>query len=290
LDPVQLWASGIYLNLCAARFKQVSGEHGRQGMSVAGVFHPFEFDGQQLIFRHRFPSKHELDNLTPLNLTSRDPLAYPLPEAKRPSIFCRTTSTVQVLRRQRLSSEELARWKGRLCFLPDPVILKTLASTTQLISNVEVENRLVPRKHLVSRLLPLLHRRLRETMSTDWFHVTKLSVNNHRGFQLFVVQRSKTLFPYCLRKKIHVVNSLLELCRDIGILEKLIMDGDGAQNNPQVSRVVNDYLIKVHNSEPENQQQNWAERGGATVKLGLRRLHFETRFDLTYWNYAVVHY
>jgi hypothetical protein len=35
LDPVQLWANGIFLDLCAARFKQVSGENGRQGMSVA---------------------------------------------------------------------------------------------------------------------------------------------------------------------------------------------------------------------------------------------------------------
>jgi hypothetical protein len=87
-----------------------------------------------------------------------------------------------------------------------------------------------------------------------------------------------------------MVDALLELCRDIGIPEKLIMDGDGAQNNPQVLRIVNDYMIKVHNSEPENQQQNRAERGGATVKQGLRRLHFETRFDLAYWNYAVVHF
>jgi hypothetical protein len=290
LDPVQLWANGIFLDLCAVQFRSVSGELGRQGMSVNGEFYPFEFDGQQLYFRHRYPSTHELDTLPMLTLTSGDPTVYPLPESRRHSLFRRTTSTVKILRRQRLPKEELARWKGRLCFLPDPVILKTLASTTQLVANVEAENRAVPRKHLISRLLPLRHRRIREHVATDWFHVTTLSVNSHRGFQLYVGQRSKTLFPYCLRRKAHMVDSLLEFCREIGIPEKLIMDGDGAQNNPEVTRVVNEYLIATHNSEPENQQQNWAERGGATVKLGLRRLQFETRFDLAYWNYAVVHY
>ena len=42
LDPVQLWANDILIDLCAARFKQVSGEHGRQGMSINGVFYPFD--------------------------------------------------------------------------------------------------------------------------------------------------------------------------------------------------------------------------------------------------------
>jgi hypothetical protein len=87
-----------------------------------------------------------------------------------------------------------------------------------------------------------------------------------------------------------MVESLLDFCREIGIPEVLVMDGDGAQNNAEVDRVVREYMIRVHNSEPANQQQNLAERGGATVKQGIRRLHFQTKFDITYWCYAVIHF
>jgi hypothetical protein len=290
LDPVQLWANGIMIDLCATQFPAMNGGQGKQGMQVDGSFYPFDFDGQQLYFHHRLPSQHELDNLPNVILTSGDPSVYPLPASRKSNVFRRSGHTVLVTRRRRLPKEELTKWRGRLCYVPDAVILKTLAATTQLIESVEVDNRLVPRKHLVSRLLPLRHRRLRESFATDWFHVTTRSARSFRGFQLYVGQKSKTLFPYCLRRKLHMVYSLLELCRDVGIPERLMMDGDGAQNNPEVTRVVNDYIIKVHNSEPENQQQNWAERGGATVKQGIRRLHFETKFEIAYWCYAVQHF
>jgi hypothetical protein len=85
-----------------------------------------------------------------------------------------------------------------------------------------------------------------------------------------------------------MVESLLELCCEVGIPEVLVMDGNGAQNNPEVRRVTNDYAICIHNSEPENQQQNLAERAGAMVKLGIRQLHFETRFEITYWCYVMI--
>jgi hypothetical protein len=101
---------------------------------------------------------------------------------------------------------------------------------------------------------------------------------------------SQTLFPYCLKKKLQMVDWLLDLCREVGIPEVLIMDGDGAQNNVNVDRVVRDFVIRVHNSEAENQQQNHAERGGGILKQGLRWLHFETRFDIAYWCYAVIYY
>lgn len=61
-----------------------------------------------------------------------------------------------------------------------------------------------------------------------------------------------------------MVESLRDLCRNIGIPENLIMDGDGAQNNPEVLRVCREFLIPIHNSEPENQQQHIAERGSGT--------------------------
>jgi hypothetical protein len=174
--------------------------------------------------------------------------------------------------------------------MPDDDIAKTLMATSQLISSVEVKQRIVPRKHLVSRLNPLRHRRLREQFATDWFHVPVRSVRQYRGVQLYFGKFSRTLFPYCLKKKLRMVDSLLDLCREVGIPEVLVMDGDGAQNNDSMDRVVRDFVIRVHNSEPENQQQNRAERGGGILKQGLRRLHFETRFDIAFWCYAVIYY
>jgi hypothetical protein len=284
LDPVQLWTSGVLMDLCTAQFRAISGGNGRQGMIIKGMFYPFKFDNQQLFISHRLPSNFELENWPTVELTLANPNAYPLPSKPSHTFHC----LVQVVHRQRLPKSELTKWKGRLCFFPDTVILKTLAATTQLINSVKAENRLVPRKHLVSRLLPLRHR-LRESFATDWFVPTR-SVCLYHGFQLYVCKKSRTLFPFCLKRKLHMVDTLLEICREIGIPEALIMDGDGAQNNPEVRRVANNYTIQLHNSEPENQQQNLAERAGATVKQGIRRLHFETKFDITFWCYAVTYF
>jgi hypothetical protein len=87
-----------------------------------------------------------------------------------------------------------------------------------------------------------------------------------------------------------MVDSLCDLCREVGIPEALVMDGNGAQNNPEVDSVVCKFVICVHKSELENQQQNRAKCGGGILKQGLRRLHFETRFDIAYWCYAVIYY
>ena len=84
-----------------------------------------------------------------------------------------------------------------------------------------------------------------------------------------------------------MIESLRDICHNIGIPERLIMDGDGAQNNLEVTWVCREFLVNVHNSEAENQQQNLAERGGSTVKTGLRRLHFQSNFDIRFWCYAV---
>ena len=158
-----------------------------------------------------------------------------------------------ILRRQ-LSPEVLSQWCANLGHFPEQVIFKMLEATSQLVPTVEAENRMVPpHKHLVSRLLWLRHCRLRETFATDWFIVTTTSIQKFRGFQLYVGKQSKTLFPFCLRRsKFHMVESLRDIWRNIGILERLIMDGDGTQNNPEVTRVCREFLINVHNFEPEN--------------------------------------
>jgi hypothetical protein len=85
-----------------------------------------------------------------------------------------------------------------------------------------------------------------------------------------------------------MVDLLCNLCRKVGIPEALVMDSDGAQNNPEVDTVVREFVIWVHKSKPENQQQNRAKQGGGILKQGLSWLHFETRFDIAYWCYVVI--
>jgi hypothetical protein len=57
-----------------------------------------------------------------------------------------------------------------------------------------------------------------------------------------------------------VVDSICDLCREVGIPEALVMDGKGAQNNPEVDSVVCIFVIRVHKSELENQHQNHANK------------------------------
>lgn len=105
--------------------------------------------------------------------------------------------------------------------------------------------------------------------------------------------RKRFFFHFVCKWNLHMVESLRDLCRKlcrgIGIPERLIMDGARAQNHPpEVTRVCREFLINVHNSEPENQQQNVAERGGGTVTTGLHRLHFQSKFDIKFWCYASI--
>jgi hypothetical protein len=149
LDPVQLQAAGVIVDLVAKQFRSRTGEYGGQEMIVKGTSLPFEFDGQQLYIVHRIPTKLKLDTMPFVEITSNDHGIYPLPATKRKSAFRRL---VQVVRRHQFTKEALDKWKAQLCYIPDAVVLKTLAATSQLIESVEVENRLVPRKHLVGRL------------------------------------------------------------------------------------------------------------------------------------------
>lgn len=113
----------------------------------------FTFDGKKLYIRHRSPTPSELETMVPVHLTSANKTTYPI----TPTPISRNR-LVQIVRRRNLSSSELSTWCANMAFFPEPVILKTLAATSQLIPSVEAENRLVPRKHLVSRLLPFRHR------------------------------------------------------------------------------------------------------------------------------------
>jgi hypothetical protein len=96
-----------------------------------------------------------------------------------------------------VSKEAIETWQWNHGFAPWKAILKTLANTKQLAHSVASDHQDVPQHHLVSRLLQLWHRQLKEEFSMDWFHSEVTSVCKNTGFYLFQGKQLCTMFPYC---------------------------------------------------------------------------------------------
>ncbi len=70
------------------------------------------------------------------------------------------------------TDEEVKRWSQRLGRLNLETTKYTLMATTQMVSSVEAENRMVPRRHFKCRLPCLRPGRLSEGFSSDTFFLS----------------------------------------------------------------------------------------------------------------------
>ena len=80
----------------------------------------------------------------------------------------------------------LKEWRKSIACAPQESIIKTLASTTQYYTSVEVGNRDDPRKHYKSRFPGLRVNRLNETVSTDTDIASDTSDRGNKFAQMFI--------------------------------------------------------------------------------------------------------
>ena len=119
---------------------------------------------------------------------------------------------VIITRRRKLHDVSIERWQENLGYAPRDVVLRTLARTTQLAPHVSSDFNDVPQRHLASRLLMFRHRRIDETVATDWFHSDVRSARRNKGFQVFTGKCTKIISVHCKPGKNHFVECLREFC------------------------------------------------------------------------------
>jgi hypothetical protein len=114
--------------------------HGRPGMQMArfgDVRIPFYFDGTKCFFEIHRITDEELRSLPKVTLTDGSVPYEP---------------TARLHSRRRQAVPDLMVWKRHLGFVPDHVVQRTLAATTQMVKSVEAETREIMRDHFQTRL------------------------------------------------------------------------------------------------------------------------------------------
>ena len=154
----------------------------------------------------------------------------------------------------------------RPCFawLPTEVVKKTVEHTTQFFRNIF---RLPMRKHLKSRHPAANIPRRHEYVAMDTFKSdTPAFQLGTKQAQLYVGRRSYVTDVYAMRSESEIPRTLEDNIRERGAPQCLISDGAKAA----ISNKTKDILRLVHTkdwqSEPHNQQQNFAENRMGTVK------------------------
>jgi hypothetical protein len=97
-------------------------------------------------------------------------------------------------------------WSERLGFIPEQVVKKTLAATTQLV--VEAETRTTPRWHFKSRLPSLRPWRCQEGFHTDTFFADTKTQTGFKCAQVFIVARSGLTYTVPMKGKGYAPDAL----------------------------------------------------------------------------------
>jgi len=153
----------------------------------------------------------------------------------------------------------------RPCFawLPTDVVRKTVEHSTQFFRNIF---RLPMRKHLKSRHPAANVPRRHEYVAMDTFKSdTPAFMLGSKQAQLYVGRRSYVTDAYAMRSESEIPRTLEDNIRERGAPQCLVSDGAKAA----ISNKTKDILRLVHTkdwqSEPHNQQQNFAENRMGTV-------------------------
>jgi hypothetical protein len=268
---------GVIINDIAACYIDEYGNQGRQNLYVEGQELPLHHDGVKYYLRIRPPTPDDWKTKQIVELTS------PLPWNDM------TRSTA--LRRQRkgpeYSENEIKDWGDRLGHISRDLTLRTLANTTQLVANVEAETRLMPQKHIMSRLLSLRPRRTREGFCTDPFFA---STKSYRGFtcaQVFVGRESDLVHVDLMKGKGYAPQALQNFIRTVGAPAYIMADNAPEEQEGEWAQICRTYCIPQRASETKYQHQNRVERSIQDIKRRTRLLLHLNDAPEKFWDYAV---
>jgi hypothetical protein len=135
-----------------------------QNIRIKGTTIPIKHGGLKYFLHIRKPTNNEWKTLPFIELISPEPWNMELSTGRRQQ------------KERKMSSEKFMRWRKRMGKIPVDVMRKTLENTTQLVDTVEAETRLMPRRHLMSRLPMFRVKHIRDGFFADLIFAASKSI------------------------------------------------------------------------------------------------------------------
>jgi hypothetical protein len=168
---------------------------------------------------------------------------------------------------------------------PADTIKRTLACTTQYARG-RVSDTL--RQHWKSRFPACNVRRRNEAVATDTiFSDTPAVDSGVQAAQLFVGRTSLVADVYPVKTDKEFVNTLEDNIRERGAMDKLISDCARAETSTRVKDILRALVISDWQSEPYQENQNFAENRYATIKAATNRVLNQSGASADSWLLAV---
>jgi hypothetical protein len=179
--------------------------------------------------------------------------------------------------------------KVRPClgYAPIEVIKQTFAVTTQFARNIV---RLPFKNHIKSRFPALNVRRRNEPVATDTVWADEPAIDDgSTAAQVFVGRNTYVTDVYGCKSDAEFAGLLEENIRERGAMDSLISDGAKAQISTKVVDILRMYRCGNYMSEPEHQQQNFAENRIRTLKDTSNRIMERTGAPGCTWLLCLVY-
>lgn len=254
--------------------RDIHGEPGNQMSRFQGHSAHFFFDGAKCFYRIEPISDSDLSSLPRVELSDGS-VAY------EPHCRLHTARHVSV------PVPSQTPWKYRLGFIPDHVVQKTLACTTQMVPTVEAETREIMRDHFQTRLPELRLRRVNDTCYVDTFFSSVKSVRGYTCWTQYSFAKSGLDAVYLMRRRSQGPSTLPELITEYGAPNVMKSDNAPEFHGKRWVNCLRQNQITSAFTEPHHPNQNLCERRGGANKAMLTHLLAVTKFEIDFWCFGL---
>ena len=254
--------------------RDVHGKPGLQRARFGSLVLPFFFDGTKCFYEVQRILEEELRTLPAVTLTDGDVPYEPL-------------ARLHSRRWPMVSEEKLRDWKQCLGFVPDHVVTKTLAATSQLVLTVEAETREMMRDHFQTRLPKLKVRRVNDVCYVDTFFFSVPSIRGYTCFNLYAFKRTGLDVAYLMRRRSQGPTTLPQVVMECGAPTVMKSDNAPEFKGRQWMTYLTSMSIASEFTEAYHSNENLAERHGGALKAATVHLLTVTGCPTNYWCYAL---
>ena len=243
------------------------------GITVKGDFLPFDWDDEKLFFRIEKPTADDLTN----NRFQVYEINSPAP----PGVPRRKRSHLEFT----FGKVPMSELRKRFAMLPETTVKHSLDNTTQYYTELEEENRDVPRRHFRKRFKGFHYRRQNESVSTDYTFLSSKTSQGHNGGQFFTGCTSKKWSFHPLKTESQCTAALQDYLREHGAPATMISDNAKSETGHPWTTILREHMVRTRTSEPHHPHQNPAEpEWGRLSKMVQNCLRvFNAPEELAHW-------
>jgi hypothetical protein len=186
------------------------------------------------------------------------------------------------LSRTHPAERDLDRLRPYFLFAKPEVIDKTYRHTTQWARRLPQHGNTI--RNTFKSPFPMynVHRR-NEAVATDTIESTITAIDGVRGAQIFVGRETYVIDVFPITSKSEFRDTLEDVIRKRGAMNKLISDGGSNEVSEQVKTILRAFCIDDWQSEPRFQHQNMAERRWQQCKHSVHRVLDHTNAPPKAW-------